>query len=145
MNVAVIPARGGSKRIPHKNIKEFCGKPIIAYSIETAITSKLFDKVIVSTDDKEIAETAKYYGAEVPFVRLASLSDDYTSIGDVMAHAVEWLQQNVEEISAVCLIYATAPLIQKDDLIKAYEIFKTNKWNSVFSGTKFSYPIQRAF
>jgi len=145
MNVAVIPARGGSKRIPRKNIKSFCGKPIIAYSIETAITSKLFDKVIVSTDNKEIAETAKEYGAEVPFIRPAKLSDDYTGTNEVIVHGIKWIMDQGWEVSAVCCIYATAPFFQKDDLIKAYDIFLTNKWKFVFAATSFVYPIQRAF
>ena len=145
MNVALIPARGGSKRIPRKNIKFFCGKPIIAYSIETAFASKLFDKVIVSTDDKEIAETAKDYDAEVPFIRPAILSDDYTGTNAVIAHGVKWILEQGWELSAVCCIYATAPFMEKDDLIKAHDIFLTNKWKFVFSATSFVYPIQRAF
>ena len=145
MNVAIIPARGGSKRIVHKNVKHFCGQPIIAYSIETAISSNIFDKVIVSTDDKEIAETAKDYGAEVPFVRPASLSDDYTATNAVIIHGINWFLDQGYRLNSVCCIYATAPLIQKDDLIKAHKIFLTNKWEFVFSATSFVYPIQRAF
>ena len=145
MNVAVIPARGGSKRIPKKNIKPFCGKPIIAYSIEAAIASELFNEVIVSTDDKEIAETAKDYGAEVPFVRPASISDDYTATNAVIIHGIKWFLDQGYRLNSVCCIYATAPLIQKDDLIKAHKIFLTNKWKFVFSATSFVYPIQRAF
>ena len=145
MNIALIPARGGSKRIPRKNIKFFCGKPIIAYSIETAFASKLFNKVIVSTDDKEIAKTAKDYGAEVPFIRPAKLSDDYTDTNAVIAHGINWILGQGWELSGVCCIYATAPFIQKDDFIKAYDIFLTNKWEFVFAATSFIYPIQRAF
>jgi len=145
MHVAIIPARGGSKRIDRKNIKYFCGKPIIAYSIETAISSNIFDKVIVSTDDKEIAETAKDYGAEVPFVRPSNLSDDYTATNAVIIHAINWLLDQGYRLNSVCCIYATAPFIQKDDLIKARKVFLTNKWEFVFSATSFVYPIQRAF
>ena len=145
MNVAVIPARGGSKRIPKKNIKPFCGKPIVAYSIETAIASKLFDRVIVSTDDKEIADTVIQYGAEVPFMRPADLSDDYIGTTPVVSHAVKWMMDQGYEVKSVCCIYATAPLIQKDDLIKAYDIILKNKWEYVFSATSFGYPIQRSF
>ncbi len=145
MNVAVIPARGGSKRIPRKNIKLFCGKPIIAYSIETAIRSDIFNKVIVSTDDREIATIAKNYGADVPFVRPAELADDFTTTGSVIAHAARRIQKEVGKLSAVCCIQATAPFIKKDDLIKAYNIFNTKKWNYVFTATSFVYPIQRAF
>jgi len=93
--VAIIPARGGSKRIPRKNIKPFHGKPLIAYSIETALKSKLFDQIIVSTDDEEIADVAKKYGAEVPFIRPKNLADDFTGTADVINHALEWLQQHV--------------------------------------------------
>ena len=125
MNVALIPARGGSKRIPGKNIKFFCGKPIIAYSIETAISSELFDKVIVSTDDKEIAETAKEYGAEVPFIRPAKLSDDYSGTSEVIGHGINCIMDQGWEVNSVCCIYATAPLMEKNDLIKAYDIFLT--------------------
>tara|TARA_B100000315_G_C14570241_1_gene585105 strand:- start:435 stop:1127 length:693 start_codon:yes stop_codon:yes gene_type:complete len=145
MKIALIPARGGSKRIPRKNIKQFCGKPIIAYSIETAIASNLFDKVIVSTDDKEIAEVAERYGAEVPFIRPAKLSDDYTDTNAVVRHGIHCVMDQGWEVSSVCFIYATAPLMEKDDLIKAYNIFFTNKWEFVFSATSFVYPIQRAF
>ena len=98
MNLAVIPARGGSKRIPKKNIKEFFGKPIVAYSIETAIASKLFDRVIVSTDDKEIADTVIQYGAEVPFMRPADLSDDYIGTTPVVSHAVKWMMDQGYEV-----------------------------------------------
>jgi N-acylneuraminate cytidylyltransferase len=95
MRLAVIPARGGSKRIPRKNIRDFCGKPMIAWSIESAIASKCFDRIIVSTDDEEIAETAKAYGAEVPFMRPLDLSDDFTVTLPVIAHAVDWQKKMV--------------------------------------------------
>ena len=144
MNVAVIPARGGSKRIPQKNIKQFCGKPMISYSIEVASSSGIFDDIIVSTDNLEIAEISKDYGASVPFIRPAELSDDFATTVDVMAHAVKWLQDNVGELSMVCCIYAASPFIQDNDLIKAYEISKNRSWNYVFAATSFSYPIQRA-
>ena len=145
MNVAVIPARGGSKRIPLKNIKKFYGKPIIAYSIEEAKRSELFDRILVSTDSEEIAELAKGYGAEIPFLRPANLSDDFTPAGSVIAHAVNWIQKGMGELSAVCCIHATAPFINKDDLIKAYNIFNSKKWDFVFSATLFVSPVQRAF
>ncbi|HIC02443.1 TPA: hypothetical protein EYO63_22460 [Candidatus Poribacteria bacterium] len=133
--IAIIPARGGSKRIPRKNIKDFCGKPMISHSIETAKKSGLFDDIIVSTDSNEIAEVSITYGANVPFWRPEELADDFAMTWDVMAHAVNWLRENLEELLVVCCIYATAPFIQKDDLIKSYDIFKTNKWNFVFSAT----------
>ena len=144
-NIAIIPARGGSKRIPKKNIKDFLGKPIIAYSIEIAINCKLFNKVIVSTDDQEIKKVAIKYGAEVPFIRPKQISDDFTGTHEVTGHAVKWLEDNGEKIDYACCIYPTAPLIQKSDLIKGFEIIKTGKWNSVMAATNFSYPIFRSF
>ena len=143
MNVAIIPARGGSKRIPRKNIKEFCGKPMIAYSIEAALQSKLFDRVIVSTDDEEIAAVAKKYGAEVPFMRPKELSDDYTATIPVIAHAIEELQKE-GPVEIACCIYATAPFVQSHFLNEAYKsLIQTNSSYS-FSATSFAFPIQRA-
>lgn len=144
-NIAIIPARGGSKRIPKKNIKDFLGKPIIAYSIEMALNTKLFSKVIVSTDDQEIQGVAIKYGAEVPFIRPKEIADDFTGTHEVIGHAVKWLEDNGETMDYVCCIYPTAPLIQKDDLIKGFEIIKTGKWNSIIAATNFSYPIFRSF
>ena len=142
--IAIIPARGGSKRIPWKNIKDFFGKPLISYSIEVAESSGLFDNIIVSTDSEEIANIAQKYGACVPFLRPAELADDFAITVDVMAHAVHWLQGDLGELSVVCCIYATAPFICKDDLIRAYDIFKTNRWSYVFSATSYPFPIQRS-
>ena len=142
---AVIPARGGSKRIPRKNIKPFLGKPIIAYSIEVAVTSKLFEKVIVSTDDDEISGIAEEYGAEIPFHRPAELSNDQIGNTKVIAHSVNWMQQQEWKVDAVCCIYATAPFIQSNDLHSAYDIFQSNKWDFVFAVTEYVYPIQRSF
>ena len=144
-NIAIIPARGGSKRIPKKNIKDFLGKPIIAYSIEMAISCKLFNKVIVSTDDQEIKDVAIKYGAKVPFIRPKEIADDFTGTHEVIGHAVKWLEDNGETMDYVCCIYPTAPLIEKDDLIKGFEIIQTGKWNSVMAATNFSYPIFRSF
>ncbi|MBN4080858.1 pseudaminic acid cytidylyltransferase [Caldithrix abyssi] len=145
MNVAIIPARGDSKRIPKKNIKEFCGKPMIAYSIEVAKRSGIFEDIIVSTDSREIANIAEEYGAYVPFIRPDALSNDFATTGDVLAHAVRWLHsQNYGELNTVCCIYATAPFILKDNLLEGYKIFKTNNWSYVFSATTFSFPVQRA-
>lgn len=143
MKVAIIPARGGSKRIPRKNIKDFCGKPMIAYSIEAAIQSKLFDRVIVSTDDDEIAEVAKQYGAEVPFMRPPELSDDHTATIPVIAHAIKELQKE-GPLEIACCIYATAPFIRERYLKEAYETLITNKSLYSFSATSFAFPIQRA-
>ncbi|WP_370598539.1 pseudaminic acid cytidylyltransferase [Plesiomonas shigelloides] len=144
MKIALIPARGGSKRIPHKNIRPFAGKPIIAYSIEAAIASDCFDKVIVSTDDKEIAEIAKAYGAEVPFLRPAEISDDYATTIDVMSHALHWCQNEGWNVEAACCLYATAPLILPKDLRKGYTLLQETGVQFVFSATSFPFPIQRA-
>ena len=145
MNIAVIPARGGSKRIPRKNIKEFCGKPMIAYSIEAARKSECFDKIIVSTDDEEIAEVAKRYGAEVPFMRPLELSDDFTPTIPVIAHAIDNCGEILKDIKAVCCIYATAPFVNATYIQKAYEKLLTCKASYCFSATTFPFPIQRAF
>lgn len=145
MNVAIIPARGGSKRIPRKNIKAFCGKPLIAYSIQVAIDSQLFDKIIVSTDDEEIAKIAKFYGAVVPFIRPKELSDDFIGTGAVVEHAIKYLKEQGEFYQYVCTIYATAPLLQKKYLIEGFEKLKKSDAVTVFSCTSMPFPIQRTF
>ncbi len=145
MNIAVIPARGGSKRIPKKNIKLFSGKPIIAWSIEAAKKSGLFDKVIVSTDDEEIKEVALKYGAECPFVRPANLSDDFSTTTAVIAHAVQWLNDEHYVVSNVCCIYPTAPILQINDLKLAKQLIDTNEWEYVFSATHFPFQVLRSF
>lgn len=145
MTVAVIPARGGSKRIPKKNIKKFFGKPIISYSIKAAIDSKLFDKVIVSTDCENIAQVAIKYGAEVPFMRPKELSGDFLGTHEVVGHALEWLENSGEVVDYACCIYATAPMIQVSDLIKGYDLIKTGNWKSVIAAAKYSYPVFRSF
>jgi len=144
MKIAVIPARGGSKRIPRKNIKDFCGKPMIVWSIEAAKASGLFDHIIVSTDDSEIAELAKEYGAEVPFIRPTELSDDYIGTGDVVKHAVEWIIKNLGKPEYVCTVYATAPFIKPTDIIKGLKLLQENDCQIVFTVTSFPFPIQRA-
>lgn len=143
--VAIIPARGGSKRIPKKNIKEFFNKPLIAYSIEVALESKLFDKVIVSTDDEDIAKIAKEYGAEVPFLRPKELSDDITGTTDVTLHTVGFLKSQGFEYNFICTIYATAPLLEKKFLIQGYEKLKNSDAINSFSATSMPFPIQRTF
>jgi pseudaminic acid cytidylyltransferase len=145
MKVAVIPARGGSKRILRKNIRDFAGKPMIAHSIECALRSKLFDRVIVSTDSREIAAVAEQFGAEIPFLRPTELADDHAGTTEVVAHAVEWLSQNGQQPSAVCCIYATAPFIRVEDLQKGLGILLGGKWDYVFSATGFAYPVFRSF
>ena len=144
MKLAVIPARGGSKRIPRKNIKEFCGKPMIAWSIETAIASGCFDKIIVSTDNSEIADVAHHYGAEVPFIRPPELSDDYAGTIPVIAHAIREQIKIGEKPTAVCCIYATAPFIRVEDLQRGEKLLAENKCDYAFSVTRYSFPIQRA-
>ena len=143
--IAIIPARGGSKRIPKKNIKDFFGKPLIAYSIETALNSQLFEKVIVSTDDEEIAEIARKYGAEVPFKRSESLSDDFTPTANVINDAISFLQNRGEEFRYVCTIYATAPLLQTQYLQEAFSTLQTSNAHMTFSATSMPFPIQRTF
>lgn len=145
MRIAVIPARGGSKRIPRKNIKLFGGKPIIAYSIACAASSALFDRIIVSTDDDEIAAVAEKCGAEAPFSRPAELADDLTGTTEVVAHAVRHLRGEGCDVTAVCCIYATAPFIHSEDLSRGWSLMATGAWKYVFSATTFASPIFRAF
>jgi pseudaminic acid cytidylyltransferase len=145
MKLAVIPARGGSKRIPRKNIKMFSNKPMIAWSIEAATASGLFDRIVVSTDDYEIAEVAKAYGAEVPFMRPSKLSDDYTVTASVISHAIDWHQAQGVIPEIVCCIYATAPFISEIDLERGLKILtEETKLNFAFSVTSYAFPIQRA-
>lgn len=144
MNVAIIPARGGSKRIPRKNIKLFHGKPIIAYSIEAAINSGCFDKVIISTDDAEIADISRALGAEVPFIRPDSISDDFSTTLDVIKHALDWYKQNNRGITKVCCIYATAPFITPEALQKGLATLNSADLDYAFSATNYAFPIQRA-
>ncbi|MBK8368410.1 MAG: pseudaminic acid cytidylyltransferase [Bacteroidetes bacterium] len=143
-NIAIITARGGSKRIPRKNIKYFLGKPIIAYSIETAIKSGLFDYILVSTDDDEIAEISKQYGAKVPFMRSKQNSDDFSGTADVILEVLNDLQKTGKQFDNACCIYPTAPFITKENLSDAYQLLMHKKLDSVFPICAFSYPIQRA-
>lgn len=145
MKVAIIPARGGSKRIPRKNIKYFHGKPMIAYSIEAARDSGCFDRIIVSTDDDEIAEVAKKYGADVPFVRPENLSNDYAGTTPVIQHATNWLIENNYNPEVICCLYATAPFITVDAIKKGLELLTNNSASYAFSATSYAFPIQRAF
>lgn len=144
MKLAVIPARCGSKRIPKKNIKHFLGKPIIAYSIEVAIESGCFDKVIVSTDDEEIAEIARQHGAEVPFMRPPELSDDHTGTNDVVKHAINWYTEQNINIEYACCIYATSPFLQSQSLQEGLKQLQASDHSYAFSVTSFPFPIQRA-
>lgn len=142
MNLAVIPARGGSKRIPRKNIREFCGKPIIAWSIEAALESGCFDRVVVSTDDEEIASVAVACGAEAPFLRPAELSDDHTGTGPVVAHAADACALGDDDLA--CCIYATAPFVTAEDLQRGREVLEQAGAEYAFSVTSYAFPIQRA-
>jgi N-acylneuraminate cytidylyltransferase len=143
--IAVIPARGGSKRVPRKNIREFCGKPMIAWSIEAARRSRLFDHVLVSTDDAEIAVVARQWQAEVPFMRPAELAGDIVGLTEVIAHATEWALGQGWRLTAVCCVYATAPLLQASDLRKGLEALTSGAWSYAFAATEYAAPIFRAF
>lgn len=145
MYICIIPARGGSKRIPRKNIKEFCGKPMISYSIEAAIKSGCFDKVIVSTDDTEIAEVARVYGAEVPFIRPEDLSNDYAGTIPVIQHAINWLIGQDDEPELICCLYATAPFVTADAIKQGLQQLEDASAAYAFSATSYAFPIQRAF
>lgn len=145
MKVAVIPARGGSKRILGKNIKHFCGQPIISWSIINAQKSSLFDRIIVSTDSSEIADVAMKYNAEVPFIRPANLADDYASTLAVMQHAAETLIGSGAAISHLCCIYATAPLLSIEALAEGMKRLQDEGVKFTFSAGRYNYPVQRAF
>jgi pseudaminic acid cytidylyltransferase len=144
MRICIIPARGGSKRIAGKNLLDFCGKPVICYSIEAAMTSGLFDNVIVSTDNEQIVQIASQYGALVPFVRPEALADDYTPTIEVIRHAIHTLEQLGRSVSSVCCVYPASPLIQSSDLKLAFDMLRENKNRYVFPVTEFSSVIYRA-
>ncbi len=143
-NVAIIPARGGSKRIPGKNIKRFAGKPIIAYSITAAKMSGLFRRIIVSTDSEQIAGVAQEYGSEVPFMRPAELSDDFTETAAVILHTLNWLRKDERLPDYFCCIYATAPFIQVRFIREGLSRLRQENAISALSVTSFGYPILRA-
>ena len=144
MNVAIIPARGGSRRIARKNIRPFRGRPIIGWSIEAALESGCFDRVIVSTDEEEIAEVAIQFGAQVPFMRPPELSDDRTGTVPVIGHAIEWLESGGEHVDLACCIYATAPFLQPGDLREGQNALLASDCDYAFSVTSYAFPIQRA-
>jgi N-acylneuraminate cytidylyltransferase len=143
--IAIIPARGGSKRIPKKNIKDFLGRPVISYAINAAINSKVFDKVIVSTDDKEIADISIKYGAEIPFFRSNENSSDNASTDDVLKEVIKYYTNNDEYFNNACCIYPVNPFINENKIIEGLNILNSNNFDCVFSAVKYSYPIQRAF
>lgn len=144
MRIAVIPARGGSKRIPRKNIKPFCGKPMIAWPIEAARASGCFDRIIVSTEDEEIAAVAHQVGAEVPFMRPPELADDSTGTLAVMKHAVEWCAAHGTAPDPVCCIYATAPFLRPADLQAGLDLLLSERCDYAFAVAGYAAPIQRA-
>lgn len=141
--IAIITARGGSKRIPKKNIKDFCGKPIIAYSIQAALKSRVFDEIMVSTDSEEIAEVARSYGASVPFMRSEGTSNDYATTADVIAEVLEEYNKAGKQFDSFACIYPTAPFITAEKLGEAMKLLKGA--DAVISVVKFSFPPQRAF
>ncbi len=142
--LAIITARGGSKRIPRKNIKEFCGKPILAYSIEAAVSSGIFDTVMVSTDDEEIAEVAKAYGAEVPFYRSAETSNDYATTNDVLLEVLSEYEKRGQHFEMAVCIYPTAPFVTAEKLKSAVEKLSESDADTLIPVVAFSYPPQRA-
>jgi len=144
MRLAIIPARGGSKRIPRKNIKPFCGKPMIAWSIEAALQSGCFDQVVVSTDDIEIAEVAGQWGATVPFMRPAELSDEHTATIPVIRHAIESINAQGHAVDQACCLYATAPFVSAQDLRRGRGILSSGDCDYAFTVTTYAFPIQRA-
>jgi N-acylneuraminate cytidylyltransferase len=145
MKVAFIPARGGSKRIPRKNVRPFCGRPMIAWPIEVATQSGLFDHVAVSTDDEEIADIARQWGAEVPFMRPAKLADDRAGTTEVIQHATQWAVEQGLPLTAVCCIYATAPFVRAQDLERGLRMLESGPWAYAFAATEFAASVFRSF
>jgi len=143
-NIAIITARGGSKRIPKKNIRSFLGKPIIAYSIEVALKSGIFDEVMVSSDSEEIADIAISYGAKVPFFRSEKNSDDYSTTSDVIEEVLLKYKELGKEFQYFCCLYSTAPFVTIEKIKEAFDMLKSNIFDAVFPVVKFGYAIQRA-
>lgn len=142
-NIAVITARGGSKRIPRKNIKEFCGKPIIAYSIEAALQSGLFEEVMVSTDDAEIADISKKYGASVPFMRSAENANDYATTEDVLLEVLDEYKKRGQDFEYICCLYPTAPFVTADKINQAMKLMEIHLPEQVLPVVEYSFPPQR--
>jgi pseudaminic acid cytidylyltransferase len=136
MNIAVIPARGGSKRIPRKNVKKFHGLPVISYAIKAAKKSQIFDEVIVSTDDEEIADIASSFGATIPWMRPMDLSDDYSTTISVMRDAVKRLEVSFVDLENVCCIYPATPFLSPKDLLHSFNVLESGNWSYVFSGVR---------
>lgn len=143
-NLCIIPARGGSKRIPRKNVKPFMGKPILAYSIENAFATGLFDEVMVSTDDPEIMEVAKQYGASVPFVRTEKTANDFAPLADVLHEVVDMYAEQGKTFDNMCCILATCPLVKVSYISEAYQKLINSDFISVYPVVQFSYPILRS-
>ena len=144
MRLAIIPARGGSKRIPRKNLRLFAGSPVLTYSVRAAITAGCFDKIIVSTDDDEIAEVARAFGASTPFIRPSELADDHAVLIDVVRHAILWYQDRGEIVTEVCCIFATAPFVTSDTLLMGLDTLHKSGRSFALSVTSFPFPVQRA-
>ena len=143
--ICVIPARGGSKRIARKNIRKFRGKEMIGWSIQAAFNANCFDRIIVSTDDQEIASVAKAYGAEIPFMRPTELANDFVGTREVIEHAINFFAKLTIHPSAICCLYATAPFVKPNDIAEGFKKFKSFHSNAVvFSATSYNYPVQRA-
>jgi len=141
--LAIITARGGSKRIPHKNIREFCGRPIIVYSIEAALQSGVFDEVMVSTDDEKIAQIAKEAGAKIPFLRSAETSNDFATTADVIMEVLSEYEKQSQTFDSACCIYPTAPFITSEKLKHAIELLESKAYDSVMPVAEFSFPPLR--
>ena len=144
MNIAIIPARGGSKRIPRKNIRPFCGKPMIAWPIAAAAESGLFEHILVSTEDSEIAEVARQCGAEVPFIRPGELAGDHSETTDVIVHALSWAIEAGWPVESACCIYPTAAFVCADDLAEARELLSP-ECDYAFAAVRYGHPPQRGF
>ena len=144
MNIAIIPARGGSKRIPRKNVRPFCGRPMLAWPIAAAVESGLFDHILVSTEDAEIADVARQAGAEVPFTRPAEIADDHSGTTDVVVHALSWAIEAGWPVEAACCIYATAAFVSPQDLIEAHRLLSP-ECDFAFAAVRYGHPPQRAF
>ena len=144
-NICIIPARGGSKRIPRKNVKPFLGKPMLAYPIEAALKTGLFDEVMVSTDDEEIAEVARKYGATVPFMRSAETANDFATLADVLHEVLDNYEKQGRKFDNMCCVLATTPLLQSDDINSGYSKLMDSEFTSIVPIVQFSYPILRSF
>lgn len=143
-NLAVIPARGGSKRIPRKNLRDFCGMPMIARTIKAAVDSNCFDRIVVSTDDAQIADVSRQYGADVPFIRPAELADDYVPLMPVVRHAAEWCRENDDNYGRICCLSATAPLLRSSDIRDGLNALVDAGSKFAVAVTRYAFPVQRA-